>query len=167
MGYEEHMKHAKRNIACAVITVSDTRTEDRDSSGKLIRKLLQEAGNAVAMYRVVHDDEHEIGAALQEALGAEGVEVVILNGGTGISPRDVTVDVVAPMLTKRLDGFGELFRLLSFQEIGAAAIMSRALAGVSSGHLIFCLPGSTSAVRLGMEKLILPQVGHMLYEVSR
>jgi molybdenum cofactor biosynthesis protein B len=166
MGHEEHKARAKAPVAARVITCSDTRTPDDDTSGRLIRDLLAKDGHTVLDYRVVPDDPERIRAALDEALADGRTQVVILNGGTGISRRDSTYEVVTGLLEKRIDGFGELFRALSYREIGSAAMMSRAVAGVAGGYVLVSVPGSHAAVRLAMEELILPELRHMAWLVA-
>ena len=152
-----HAAHA--SLVCAVLTVSDTRTQDTDSSGARIRELLEADGHRVAAYAILPDEPDIVRTRLVE-LVAEAVEVAIINGGTGLAPRDTTYEAVVGMLDKRLDGFGELFRSLSFAEIGPAAMLSRAVAGVAGRTLVASLPGSTPAVDLAMRKLLLPVLGH-------
>lgn len=167
MGVEEHKKHAHSNVNCAVITVSTSRTKENDDSGKTIIDLLNAEGHSVVNYSLVKDDVPEIKEALENTLKDRSIQAIILNGGTGISKKDVTIEAVKPFLEKELTGFGELFRLLSYKEIGSPAMLSRALAGVGKGKIIICLPGSTNACILAMKKLILPELGHMVYEVER
>lgn len=150
-----------------MLTVSDTRTLDTDTSGRAIAELLAGAGHAVAERAMVRDEPAEIGAALERWLGRGDLDAVITTGGTGIASRDGTVEVVERLLEKRLDGFGELFRMLSYQAIGAAAIMSRACAGLARGRILIALPGSQAAVRLAMEKLVLPEIAHMVQQAQR
>lgn len=166
MSYTEH-KHLSSNtpVRCAVVTVSDTRDEATDRSGALMRQRLADAGHEVIAYRIAPDDPVVVGALLDE-LAAEA-EVVLLNGGTGISRRDRTYEAVAAKLEKTLPGFGELFRMLSYQEIGAGAMLSRATAGVYRDTLIFSTPGSTNAVALAMDRLILPELKHLVWELLR
>lgn len=171
MGSEEHRElaaEAFKSVPCAVVTCSDTRTEADDASGKLIHELLQKAGHTVVAYRIVKDEAAQI-EALLEALTVDGAEarIVLMNGGTGIAPRDRTFDVVSRKLEKTLPGFGEIFRMLSFQEVGAAAMLSRATAGVYRGKVIISMPGSSNAVQLAMEKLIIPELQHLAWEVIR
>ncbi len=163
----EHKSAAPASIGCAVITCSDTRTPETDISGQLIRKLLEGQGHRVTVYQVVKDEPYQI--QLRVALGTINPEVhaIIVNGGTGIARRDSTFEAVNAMLEKRLDGFGELFRVLSYQEIGSAAIMTRATAGTINGRVVFSIPGSEHAVRLAMEKLILPELGHMIQQLTK
>jgi molybdopterin adenylyltransferase len=152
-----HAAHA--SLVCAVLTVSDTRTPDTDSSGARIRELLEADGHRVAAYAILPDEPEIVRTRLVELI-AESVEVAIINGGTGLAPRDTTYEAVVGMLDKRLDGFGELFRALSFAEIGPAAMLSRAVAGVAGRTFVASLPGSTPAVDLAMRKLLLPVLGH-------
>ena len=150
-----------------VITCSDTRTPDTDTSGQLIQKLLKEQGHAIAAYHLVKDEPAQIKARITEATANDQVQAIIINGGTGISRRDSTFEAVDAMLEKRLDGFGEVFRFLTYQEIGSPAIMSRATAGIIKGRVLFSTPGSENAVRLAMEKLILPELGHLVKELTK
>jgi molybdenum cofactor biosynthesis protein B len=166
MGHEEHKREAPRSIRIFVVTASDSRGEAEDTSGAFLRDAIAKAGHAVAGYRVVKDEPEQIRAALQEAARA-GAEAVVVNGGTGIAARDRTYEAVSGLLEKRLDGFGELFRMLSYAEIGSAAMLSRAVAGVWEGRAVFSVPGSSAAVRLAWEKLIAPEVGHVLRELRK
>lgn len=150
-----------------MITVSDTRTLADDSGGALVCELLEGGGHRVASREIVKDDVAAIRAALGSALASPDCAAVILTGGTGVAPRDVTPEAVAALLETPLPGFGELFRQLSFAEIGAAAMVSRALAGLARGKPVFALPGSRAAVRLGLERLILPELGHLVGEASK
>jgi molybdenum cofactor biosynthesis protein B len=150
-----------------VITVSDTRSLADDSGGALVCELLEGAGHRVASREIVRDDVAEIRAALERALASAECAAAILTGGTGVAPRDVTPEAVAPLLERPLPGFGELFRQLSFAEIGSAAMVSRALGGLARGKPVFALPGSRAAVRLGLERLILPELGHLAGEASK
>ena len=165
MSVEEHKAKGKRSIRCFVVTVSDTRDETSDTSGQLIKSMLTAESHQLAGYRIVKDEPVEIELLLREALARDEVEAVIVNGGTGISPRDGTYEVIAALLDKRLDGFGEVFRYLSYQDIGSAAIMSRAVAGSAQGKVLISLPGSRGAVSLAMEKLILPELRHMVSQL--
>lgn len=166
MAVSEHKAKSRRSVGCFVLTVSDTRDETTDQSGQLIKSLLAESGHRLAGYGIVKDEPAEIEARLQEALSRTDVDAIIVNGGTGISPRDGTYEVVSGLLEKRLDGFGEIFRLLSYQDIGSAAIMSRALAGTANGKVLVSLPGSRGAVDLAMRKLLLPELGHMVSQLQ-
>jgi molybdopterin adenylyltransferase len=149
------------SVVCAVITVSDTRSLAQDSSGQTIQSQLTAAGHQVAMYEIVPDEPLIIQAKLQQLSEQREVQAVIFNGGTGIAPRDTTYDAIQVLLDKELPGFGEIFRFLSYQEIGSRAIASRATAGIYRNLIVFSLPGSTNAVTLGMEKLILPELVHL------
>ncbi len=168
MGAEEHRKNAqaKGQIAIAVVTVSDTRTAETDTSGQLIRELSEAAGHRVILYRIVKDEPDQVLQALND-FAAGQAQLVIFNGGTGISRRDRTYDVISRSLEKTLSGFGEIFRMLSYEEVGAAAMLSRATAGVYRDTVIVSTPGSTNAVRLAMEKLILPEIQHLAWELTR
>jgi molybdenum cofactor biosynthesis protein B len=166
MAVEEHKAKAKKAIRCFVVTISDTRDETTDLSGQLIKSSLANEGHQLSGYRIVKDEPAEIEALLRDALRQADVEAVIVNGGTGISPRDGTYEVISKLLDKRLDGFGEIFRYLSYQDIGSAAIMSRAIAGSSQGKVLISLPGSKAAVGLAMEKLILPEIRHMVSQLQ-
>ena len=166
MSVTEHKEKAKRKLDCFVVTVSDTRDETTDQSGQLIRSLLEEKGHQLAGYRIVKDEPVQIESLLLDTLTKNNVDAVIVNGGTGISPRDGTFEVVSRLLEKRLDGFGEIFRFLSFQDIGSAAIMSRAVAGTAKGKVVISLPGSRGAVDLAMRRLILPELGHMVSQLQ-
>jgi molybdenum cofactor biosynthesis protein B len=158
----EHHRAAARSAACAVVTVSDTRTEATDTSGGRIRALLVEAGHRIAAYDILPDEPGRIRRRLEELLASAELDAVIVNGGTGLAPRDTTYEAVAGLLDKRIDGFGELFRMLSYEEIGAAAMLSRAVAGAARGKLLASLPGSTAAVELAMTKLLVPELGHVV-----
>ncbi len=169
---EEHRRAASDQIAeCAVVTVSDSRSHendrDNDTGGDLIVAALEGGGHRVVDRRWIRDEPEEIGRVLSELLQHGRARVVITTGGTGISTRDTTVEVVERFLDKRLDGFGELFRMLSYQEIGAAAMLSRAVAGLAHGILVFSLPGSVAAVELAMERLIVPELPHLVWERRR
>lgn len=165
--HHEHKDHAPSSIGCMVITCSDTRTPDTDTSGQLIRKFLQEQGHTVVEHHLVKDDAAQIQLRIARATANKTVQAIIINGGTGISRRDSTFEAVDAMLEKRLAGFGEIFRLLTFQDIGSPAIMSRATAGIIDGRVLFSIPGSENAVRLAMEKLILPELGHLVRELTK
>jgi molybdenum cofactor biosynthesis protein B len=166
-GTEAHRAAAPPTVRCAILTVSDTRTPDTDTSGSLLKETLRLAGHEIVAYRIVPDEPDQIRHVLREWIAREEIQAVISNGGTGIAARDTTYEAIAGLLSTRIDGFGELFRMLSWQEIGAAAMLSRAVAGVAEGTLILALPGSTNAVRLGLTKLIVPELGHLIYEISK
>ncbi len=150
-----------------VITVSDTRTEVDDTGGALARELCAAAGHEVAGSRIVKDEPAEVARLVRELAAARAADVIVTTGGTGISRRDSTYEAIASLLDKRLDGFGELFRMLSYQEIGSAAMMSRAVGGLHAGVAVFALPGSPAAVRLGLEKLVIPELSHVVFEKER
>jgi len=164
---QEHKETAPHSVPCAVVTVSDSKTEATDRGGPTIRASLEKAGHGVAWSRVVRDEVLEIRAAVEAALADRGVLAVVLTGGTGIARRDVTVEALQPILEKDLPGFGELFRMLSFREIGSAAMLSRALAGIARGKPIFALPGSPAAVKLAMDELVVKELGHMAGLLAR
>lgn len=166
MSYEEHRELSRETpVRCAVVTVSDTRDEESDTSGAYLREAFCGAGHAVVEYRIVKDEADAISAAIDDV--SKACEVILTNGGTGISRRDTTIEVVSSKIDKELPGFGELFRMLSYREIGAGAMLSRAVAGLYGDTLIFSMPGSTNAVRLATEQLILPEVEHLVWEVVR
>lgn len=162
-----HRKEAKAEVSVAIITVSDTRTLETDTGGLLVAELLEGAGHEVHDRQIVADEPEQIAAAARAGLEAEGVRAVILTGGTGVAPRDVTPESVEPLLERVIPGFGELFRMLSYEDIGSAALLSRALAGLAQGRVVFVIPGSRGAVRLAMEKLILPELGHLTAEAVK
>jgi molybdopterin adenylyltransferase len=162
----EHKAHAPAHVSAFVVTCSDSRDEARDESGQALRGGLEAAGHTVCGYKVVKDEPEAIRAALAEAAGA-GARAVLFNGGTGIGRRDSTVETLRALFEKELPGFGELFRALSFQQIGSAAMMSRATAGTYQGMIVFLMPGSPQAVRLALEALILPELGHAVRELTR
>jgi molybdenum cofactor biosynthesis protein B len=163
MAVTEHKDKAHRSVSCAVITASDTRTEETDTSGKKIKDLLAEQQHTVVSYQILKDEPAQISAAVQALLERSDVDAIIINGGTGIAPRDTTFEAIQGLLEKEISGFGELFRMLSYQDIGSAAMMTRATAGVAKGKIVVSLPGSTGAVELGMTKLVLPELGHMMF----
>lgn len=165
---KDHRKEAPDHVSCAVITVSDTRNKETDKSGKLIIELLEKAGHRISFYEIVKDDRQSIEQTIRKATENENVEAVLMNGGTGISKRDVTIETIEPMFDKQLDGFGELFRYLSYElDIGSASMLSRATAGVIHNRIVFATPGSSGAVKLAMEKLILPELGHVVRELKK
>ena len=167
MGYEEHKEQAPKSISCAVLTISDSRTEATDESGKLLKQELSGSGHRLMFYAILKNEADAVRAKIEGLLRQEGLQVIITSGGTGASHRDITVETITPMLEKKLDGFGELFRSLTYQEIGTGSIMSRAVGGVAGGKVILCFPGSLGAARLAMEKIILPEIGHLVREATR
>jgi len=166
-GLEEHRRAAAERVPTVVVTVSDTRTAETDSGGALVAELLRGAGHPVLERRIVRDEPEAIVGALEAALSRGDARAVIFTGGSGVAPRDVTPDAVEPRLERLVPGFGELFRMLSFQEIGSAALLSRALAGLVGGRVVFVLPGSRGAVRLALERLVLPELGHLAAEAVK
>ena len=163
----EHKRDAPRSVRCAVITISDTRTEETDTGGRAIADLLRQAGHDVAGRVLVRDDPDQVRRAIEGQLAIADVEVIITTGGTGITSRDSTFEAVSGLLDKKLDGFGELFRMLSYEQIGSAAMLSRACAGLVAGRILAALPGSEAAVRLAMERLLIPELGHLVREARR
>jgi molybdenum cofactor biosynthesis protein B len=163
----EHKAAAPASVRCYVLTVSDTRTEKTDSGGRAIVDLLTAAGHTISGRAIIKDDPALVRSTLERQLANVDVQAVITTGGTGISSRDSTFEVVDALLEKRLDGFGELFRMLSFNAIGPAAMMSRATAGLAAGKIVVSLPGSEAAVRLALERLLLPELGHMVQQANR
>ncbi len=156
-----HPSSKNNSISCAIVTVSDTRTPETDQSGQLLQKMLENAGHTITRYRIIQDEKFQVVAQITSLCQLEDINAVIFNGGTGIAPRDITYNAIENLLEKTLPGFGELFRWLSYQEIGSRAIASRATAGTYQGKLVFSLPGSTNAVKLATEKLILPELVHL------
>jgi molybdenum cofactor biosynthesis protein B len=168
MAYEQHIKDAEGEAArCAVITLSDTRTEATDTSGRHICEMLVAAGHIVDEYRIIHDEAVDLHHLLTEMLARRDLDAVFTNGGTGISRRDRTIEVVERHLDQRLPGFGELFRQLSFEQVGSGAMLSRAVAGIGRGKVIFAMPGSTRAVELAMSRLVLPELKHLVHELRK
>ncbi|MFO0574440.1 MAG: MogA/MoaB family molybdenum cofactor biosynthesis protein [Polyangia bacterium] len=163
----QHKAHAPRVVRVFGLTVSDTRTPDNDEGGRLIRERIAAAGHTLTGHAIVKDDPEAVREVIRRLAAERGADVLITTGGTGISGRDNTYEAVAGLLDKRIDGFGELFRMLSYQDIGSPAMLSRAVAGLHKGLVIFTLPGSPSAVRLGLDKLIVPELGHLKFEVGR
>ncbi|MDJ0696387.1 MogA/MoaB family molybdenum cofactor biosynthesis protein [Mastigocoleus sp. MO_188.B34] len=162
-----HPDNSKIKVNCAVITVSDTRTPQTDKSGDLIQQLLRQAHHNIETYRILKDEPVEIQQCLKLLGKQSNLDAIVLNGGTGIAPRDTTYDAIEKLLEKTLPGFGEIFRFLSYQDIGSRAIASRAVAGVYQQKLIFSLPGSRNAVGLAMQKLILPELVHLVGQLRK
>ncbi|AUT02186.1 molybdenum cofactor biosynthesis protein [Nostoc sp. CENA543] len=167
MTRQPHPNTPGMTVTCAVVTVSDTRTPDTDKSGQIIQQLLIDADHTVGAYTIIPDEPAQIQQQIELLSKKANLDAVIFNGGTGIAPRDTTYDAIEKLLEKTLPGFGELFRFLSYQEIGSRAIASRAVAGVYQDKIIFSLPGSSNAVRLGMEKLILPEITHLVSQIRQ
>ena len=168
MSTQEHKMQAPKTVNCKVITVSDTRDKETDKSGKLMIDLLEEAGHKIVDYVIVKDEAGPIEAEIVKGCSRDDIDVILTNGGTGIAKRDVTIETVQGLLEKEMVGFGEIFRSLSYQEdIGSAAILSRAIAGVVNDKAVFSTPGSSGAVRLAMNKLILPEIAHVVRELKK
>ncbi len=163
----QHREAAPEYIRVAALTISDTRTPEDDTGGDTIQELLEDAGHEIVERTIVRDDVAQIQTTLVDLLGRNDVDAVITTGGTGISARDTTYEVVEQMLDKKLDGFGEIFRVLSYEEIGAAAMLSRATAGAVGDKFLACLPGSRNAVRLAVEKLLVPEMAHVVFELRK
>jgi molybdenum cofactor biosynthesis protein B len=161
LGHHAHHRNAASSVACAVVTVSDSRTPETDVSGTRIRTALEDAGHRVVSYEILPDDPARIREHVERALAKPEVRAVIVNGGTGIAPRDTTYEALSALFEKRLDGFGELFRMLSWEQVGSAAMLSRAAAGIARGKILASLPGSPDAVELAMRRLLGPELGHM------
>jgi len=155
------------SIRAAVLTISDTRTPETDTSGSMMRRLLEQDGNTVLSYRIVPDEPALIREEIESLCGGGEVQAILCNGGTGISPRDGTYEMVSSLIERPLPGFGELFRMLSWQEVGAAAMLSRATAGLVGNVLVFSTPGSVNAVEVAMTRLIIPELRHLVWEVGR
>jgi molybdopterin adenylyltransferase len=167
MSAEEHRRLAPTALGFAVVTASDSRSEREDASGDTVRRLAAAAGHRVEVSALVKDDVAAIRRALAEILATPGVDVVVVTGGTGFAPRDLTIDAALPLFERRVEGFGELFRMLSFRQVGAAAMLSRAAAGLALGRAVFLLPGSPKAVALAMEELILPEAAHLISQARK
>lgn len=164
---QQHRESAPETVRIAVLTVSDTRTPETDTGGDVVEELMRGAGHEVVAREIVRDEAASIRTRLVDLLDRTDVDAVVTTGGTGISARDTTYEVVDRMIEKKLDGFGELFRMLSYGEIGAAAVLSRAVAGTVGAKLVASLPGSRNAVRLGVEKLLAPEIAHVVFELRK
>lgn len=167
MSLLEHKQNTLKDINIMVLTISDTRDEQTDKSGKLMMDLIKSHNFVVKEYKIVKDEREQILSEVLEGIRRTEIDVIVTNGGTGLSNRDVTLEVMEQVIEKPIPGFGELFRMLSYEEIGSAAILSRAIGGIAKGTAIFSTPGSTGAVKLAMEKLILPELGHILKEIRK
>lgn len=167
MSAEQHRQFAPAVLGFGIVTVSDSRSPENDTGGRTIREMTEAAGHRVEDSTLVRDDVAAIRAALRRLLALPGVDVVVATGGTGFSPRDLTLEAVEPLFDLEIEGFGELFRMLSYNQVGAAAMLSRAAAGLIGDKAVFLLPGSPKAVTLAMEKLILPEAGHLLAQARR
>jgi molybdenum cofactor biosynthesis protein B len=167
VSHEDHRSRGPAVVGCFVLTVSDTRTPYTDTSGQAIRTMLQEAGHVVTGHAIVHDEPAQVTAIVKEWLAHPATRVVVTTGGTGITSRDGTFEAVDGLFEKRLEGFGELFRMLSFHDIGPPAMLSRATAGTVGHKAIFVLPGSEAAVRLALSRLVLPELGHIVQQLDK
>jgi molybdenum cofactor biosynthesis protein B len=168
MSYAQHVSDSQALRArCAVVTLSDTRTPDTDTSGQTIRKLLEADGHEIVLYQLIKDEPGQLEPLLDDLLSRSDIDLILTNGGTGISVRDQTISSIEQILDRPLPGFGELFRMLSFQEIGSGAMLSRATGGIARGKVIFAMPGSTKAVELAMTRLIIPELKHLLRELKK
>jgi len=168
MSYQEHQTSAKSIIAkCAIVTLSDTRTIETDAGGKRIADLLRDGGHLIVEHRVISDDAAGFFRVLDELLGRADVDAILTTGGTGISGRDLAIGVIESTIESPLPGFGELFRMLSWEQIGSGALLSRATAGIARGKPIFSMPGSVAAIELAITKLILPELRHILHEIRK
>jgi molybdenum cofactor biosynthesis protein B len=164
---QQHRSEAPKAVRCAVITVSDTRTLDTDRGGKMLEESLVAAGHTVIRREIVPDDQKRIRSLIEELADATALDAILVTGGTGIAARDQTFETVSSMLTKTLPGYGELFRMLSFEDIGPAAMLSRTIGGVIGQVVLLTMPGSPAAVRLALDKLILPELAHVCYEARK
>lgn len=168
MSYEQHQRDSSDLVArCSVITLSDTRTEQSDRSGARIRELLESHGHLCSAHHLIPDDPSRFKQLIEQMIAGDEIDVMLSNGGTGISRRDTTIEVAQRLMDRPLPGFGELFRMLSFEQIGSGAMLSRAVGGVVKDKLLFCMPGSTAAVELAMTRLILPELGHLINELKK
>ena len=157
-----HNAYDVSRVRCCVLTISDTRTRSTDKSGQYMLNALLRAGHEITSCEILPDNAHIVGEQVTNLIASDDAEAILITGGTGVAPRDTTYEAIEPLIEKHLDGFGELFRMLSFEQIGAAAMLSRAIAGVRNNTAVFVMPGSTKAVELAMDKLILPQLGHIV-----
>ncbi len=164
---DEHKASAPRSIGCFVLTISDTKTPETDTSGAVIRELLAGAGHVVAGSAIVRDEPADVARIVRDACADPAVQAVITTGGTGITSRDSTYEAIERLLDKRLPGFGELFRMLSYEDVGPAAMLSRAQMGIHARRIVVSLPGSPNACRLALTKLLIPELGHLVREVGR
>ncbi len=164
---EKHREAAPDYVRIAILTISDTRTPETDTGGDVIEELMSEAGHKISSRSIVKDDAPRLRTTLVDLLARSDVDAIITTGGTGIAARDTTYEVVDRMVEKKLDGFGEIFRMLSYEEVGAAAVLSRAVAGAVGAKFIASLPGSRNGVRLAVEKLLVPEISHIVFELKK
>lgn len=167
MSHTAHRQASVKTTQCYVLTISDTRTDDDDTSGRAIVDLMTEGGHRVVGKSIVPDEPERVRQVVEDQLARSDVQVLIATGGTGISSRDRTYETITGLIDKRIDGFGELFRALSYQEVGTAAMLSRAVAGTARGKIVISVPGSENAVRLAISRLVLPEIGHLVREAAR
>ena len=167
MSHVEHRRTSIQSVQCFILTISDTRTEQTDTGGRIIADLLSSSGHQVVGKTIVSDDPENIRIEIETRLSEQAIQAIITTGGTGISLRDQTYEVISGLLDKKIDGFGELFRSLSYEEVGSAAMLSRACAGTARGKIVICVPGSENAIRLAMTRLVIPELGHLIREVQR
>jgi molybdenum cofactor biosynthesis protein B len=163
----EHRSQSPKSVRCAVVTVSDTRTLETDRGGQLVAELLTAAGHQATARQIVPDDPARIRPLVERLADPAAVDAILITGGTGIAARDQTFETISGLLTKTMPGYGELFRMLSYEDIGPAAMLSRAIGGVVNNVVVLTMPGSVAAVRLAMEKLIVPEIGHLVYEARK
>ncbi len=164
---KQHRCASPQKVRCAVVTISDTRKHENDRGGELIVKLLTEAGHQVSSRDIVRDDTREIEPLVRKLADPAATDAILMTGGTGIAARDRTFETVSGLLEKEMPGYGELFRMLSYEDIGPAAMLSRAVGGVLNNVIVLTMPGSVAAVQLAMEKLIVPEIGHLVYEARK
>jgi molybdenum cofactor biosynthesis protein B len=167
MGRKEHLEQSKMRVTIAIVVISDSRTLNTDESGKVAADILRKKGHSVAEQLIVGNDRDAIAGALSGLTRRADIDAILTIGGTGIGKRDITVDALSPLMEKRLEGFGEMFRMMSYKEIRTGALMSRATAGVMGGKVVMCLPGSPEAIRLAIKRIIIPEIGHMVHEATR
>lgn len=165
MSYEEHKKQTPTSLNCAIVTISNSRNIDTDESGRLIKNLLENNFHKIINYSIIKDNKELINEKINQLIKNNEVNAIITNGGTGLSSKDVTIEAIRPLFDKELTGFNSLFMKLSYEQIGSAAMLSRAIAGIANGKIIFCIPGNPNACKLGVEKLILPEIGHILKHI--
>ena len=163
----QHRSQSPKSVRCAVVTVSDTRTLETDRGGQLVVELLTAAGHQATAREIVPDEPAKIGPLVERLADPAAVDAVLITGGTGIAARDRTFETISGLLTKTMPGYGELFRMLSYADIGPAAMLSRAVGGVINNVIVLTMPGSVAAVKLAMEKLIVPEIGHLVYEARK
>lgn len=167
MGRKEHLERSKKSVNVAIVVVSDSKTKDTDESGRIACELLRKKGHSIVSRDLIGNDSNAIVSTMSRLTNRTDVDVILTIGGTGISKNDITVDTLSPLLEKKLEGFGEMFRTMSFKQVGTGALMSRSTAGVINRKVVLCVPGSTAAVELAVKRIIVPEIGHMVYEATR